>query len=324
MPFRTQLWVLVASVLILIIKFTAYFLTCSNAILTDALESIINVVAGGLGLFAIYLSQLPKDENHPYGHGKIEFVSAAVEGTLIVVAGAIMIFHAGQAIYTGTKCVQQLDWGLVLIFIAAAGNFALGRVLVKNGTKHLSPAMQASGEHLLIDAYMNAGLFTGLLVVYLTQIWWLDNLLAIVIGVIIAYTGVGIVKSSMGGIMDETDYALAEAVIECLQKNRRSNWIDVHNLRIIRYGSSLHIDCHITVPYYYSVEQAHDILKEIETTLDKNTTRSMEIFIHTDPCVPSVSCMICAKPDCQQRTRPFLHQLEWRLDNVLKNEKHTV
>jgi cation diffusion facilitator family transporter len=324
MPLRTQFWVLMASVLILIIKFVAYFLTQSNAILTDALESIINVVAGAFGVFALYLSQLPKDENHPYGHGKIEFVSAAMEGTLIIVAGGAMILHAGQSLVSGAHTVQQLDWGLVLIFIAAIGNFVLGRILVTRGAQHLSPAMQASGEHLLSDAYMNAGLFTGLLAVFITQVWWLDNLLAIVMGAIIAYTGFNIVKSSMSGIMDETDYALAEAVIDCLQQNRRATWIDIHNLRIIRYGSSLHIDCHITVPFYYTVEQAHEILKEIETTLGKNTDRTMEIFIHTDPCVQDVSCMICAKPDCLQRTKPFMHQLEWRLENVLKNEKHTV
>jgi cation diffusion facilitator family transporter len=323
MQHRLQTYTLLAGIAFLILKFVAYFLTHSNAILTDALESIVNVLAGGFGLFALYLSNLPKDENHPYGHGKIEFISASVEGTLIAIAGGAMLYEALRALWLPHE-LHELDWGLVLIGITGIGNFVMGRLLIANGIAQKSPAMRASGEHLMSDAYTTAALFGGLGIILLTRIIWLDSVLAFAMGLLLIKTGFDIVKNATSGIMDETNYALATEVIDCLQQNRKANWIDVHNFRIIQYGSALHIDCHLTVPYYFTVAQAHDILKELEATLDANTERAMEVFIHTDPCVPDFSCAICAKTDCPVRQKPFAQQLVWTLENVLRNEKHSV
>ena len=322
-PIRFQSYTLAIGFLLLIIKFAAYFITHSNAILTDALESIINVVAGALGLFAIYLSGQPKDENHPYGHGKIEFVSASVEGTLIGAAGATMLFTAVRAFWYPVA-LHQLDWGLLLVGITGIGNGIMGRILIQKGIAEKSPAMRANGEHLQSDAYTTVALLLGLGVVMLTKIWWLDNVLAIIMGIFLLYTSFGIVKTSISGIMDEVDYQLASDVITCLQENRKANWIDIHNFRIIQYGAALHIDCHLTVPHYFTVTQAHDILKEVENTLLANTARDMELFIHTDPCMPKFSCAICAKTDCNVRQTPFTQHVEWRIDNVLRNEKHSA
>jgi cation diffusion facilitator family transporter len=318
---RLQMWVLLAGIAILILKFVAYGLTHSNAILTDALESIVNVLAGGFGLFALYLSSLPKDENHPYGHGKIEFISASLEGFLIGIAGATMLYTAVYAFWQ-PHILEKLDWGLLLVALTGAGNFVMGRLLVSKGEAQKSPAMCASGEHLLSDAYTTVALFLGLGVVLLTQIMWLDHILTLGMGFLLIKTGFDIVKNATSGIMDETNYQLASDIIGCLQQNRKANWIDVHNFRIIQYGSALHIDCHITVPFYFTVVQAHDILKEFELALIANTEREMEVFIHTDPCIPTVSCAICAKTDCPVREKPFTQHLVWTLENVLRNEKH--
>jgi cation diffusion facilitator family transporter len=320
---NTSAKTLLIGIALLIIKFAAYFLTHSNAILTDALESIINVLAGGFGLFALYLSGLPKDENHPYGHGKIEFISASLEGSFIAIAGALMMYTAVLALWN-PHILQQLDWGLGLVGITGVVNYMMGKKLVEQGEAEKSPAMRASGEHLISDAYTTAALFVGLCIVLFTDIMWLDSVLAFAMGVLLMQTGFQIVKSSVSGIMDETNYQLATDIIECLEKNRKANWIDIHNFRIIQYGSALHIDCHITVPHYFTVAQAHDILKEFEATLTANTEREMEVFIHTDPCLPTLSCAICAKTDCAVREKPFAKQLSWTLENVLRNEKHCL
>jgi cation diffusion facilitator family transporter len=322
-PLRTQTQILLLGAVLLLLKFAAYFLTHSNAIFTDALESIVNVAAGGFGVYALYLAQLPKDDNHPYGHGKIEFVSAAVEGTLIIVAGLFMVYTAFCALQQ-QHSLENPDIGLLLFALTAVANYLMGKRLIQQGQQHNSATMVAGGKHLQSDAYATLGLTLGVGVVFLTKVWYLDSVIALFFGGFIAYTGVGIVRNAMVGIMDEVDFDLAAAVIDCLQQKRRPEWIDVHNFRIIQYGSALHIDCHVTVPYYYTVEQAHDIVKDIEDTLIANTARGMEVFIHTDPCIPALSCAICAKTDCKLRQQAFQQQLEWNLKNALVNQKHQM
>ena len=132
---RLQLWIAIASTVLLVIKFTAYYLTHSVAILTDALESIVNVVAGFIGLYSLYIAALPRDANHPYGHGKIEFISAAVEGTLILIAGLLIISEAISNLFDPHQ-IKELDWGIALIAITAVINFVIGSVCIRIGTKN--------------------------------------------------------------------------------------------------------------------------------------------------------------------------------------------
>jgi cation diffusion facilitator family transporter len=319
---RVQQWVAFVSVLLLIIKIVAYYLTNSVAILTDALESIVNVVAGFVGLYSLYISAKPGDDDHPYGHGKIEFVSAALEGSMIFMAGFLIVYKAIKNIIY-PQPIQQLDWGMTLICGTAVINFIMGMICIRIGTKHNSIALQASGKHLQSDTYTTFGIVVGLVLIYFTNISWLDSAIAILFAGIIIYTGYKIMRSSLAGIMDETDIALLEKLVDVLNKNRRENWIDLHNLRVIKYGDKLHIDCHLTVPWYLNLHEAHYEIDAFRKLTRTHFGRSIEFFIHTDGCL-EFSCRICNKENCQVRKHAFEKKIQWTVQNISKDKKHAV
>jgi len=319
---NVQKWVAAISVVLLAIKFLAYYLTHSVAILTDALESIVNVVAGFIGLYSLYIAAMPRDINHPYGHGKAEFLSAAVEGTLILSAGAIVIYKAiGHLIYPIP--ITRIDKGMVLVGITALVNFGIGIIGVKRGKKNASVALVASGRHLLSDAYSTAGIIAGLFLILLTNISWIDSGIAILFGIIIIYTGYKILRRSIAGIMDEADVELLTKMVHVLNVNRRENWVDLHNLRVIKYGSILHVDCHLTVPWYINVQEAHSEIEALATLIRKEFGELLELFVHSDGCL-YVQCPICIKPDCPVRRHNFEKRIEWTLENILRDKKHQL
>lgn len=314
------MFVVLVGLLLLVTKFTAFVLTNSNAILTDALESIINVVAGAFSLYSLFLSARPRDENHPYGHGKIEFVAATLEGSLILVAGGAIIFKSIANLINPVP-LQQLDVGIILTAAAGLVNYAVGFVTERRGRQNNSLVLAAGGKHLKSDAYSTAGILIGLLLIYLTGMVWLDGVVAIIFGLIIGYTGYRILRSSIAGIMDEADYELLQRIVRVLNENRRENWIDIHNLRVIKYGSTLHIDCHLTVPWYLNVQEAHDEVEAVAQVVREQIDPSIELFIHTDPCIMP-SCAICSKANCEVRRQPFQERVEWDFEKVIADRKH--
>lgn len=309
-------------VVLLAIKLTAWYITDSVAILTDALEGIVNVIAAFIGLYSLYLSAQPKDKNHPYGHGKVEFISAGIEGVMIAFAGVWIIFEAINHIINPQE-IKQIDLGIVLIVFAGLTNFIVGYLAVKKGKKNNSIALVASGKHLISDTYTTLGVIIGLVIIKITSIYWLDSAFAMVFGIIIIFTGVKILRQSVAGIMDEADTQLLKSMVETLNKNRVPNWIDLHNLRIIKFGSGLHIDCHLTVPWYLTVKEAHEEVDAIEALIQNKYGNNLELFIHSDYCKPK-SCEICTKVDCDVRVKPFIQQIDWNLDNVATNKKHQI
>jgi len=315
-----QKWVAIISVILFVTKLVAYYLTHSVSILTDALESIVNVVAGFIGLYSLYLSAKPRDEDHPYGHGKIEFVSAAIEGGMILVAGVLIIYKA-IIILIHPQPIQQLDAGIILISATAIINYALGMICIKTGTKNNSLALVASGKHLQSDTYSTLGILMGLVLIYFSKITWLDSVVAIAFSLIILYTGYKIIRVSMAGIMDETDKVLLSKLVETLNKNRRENWVDLHNLRIIKYGSMLHLDCHLTVPWYLNVHEAHHEIDALANLVRKEFGESLELFVHSDGCL-DFSCKICSKQNCDARKFPFEKRIEWTVENISSDKKH--
>lgn len=324
-----QRFTVLIGVILLAGKFFAYYITHSSTVLTDALESIINVVAGILGLYSLMLSAQPKDENHPYGHGKVEFISAGVEGTLISLAGIIIIGQAVWSLIFGGKEITQIDIGLYITAFAGAVNYGLGRLTEKQGHKTGSLALIAGGKHLKSDAYSTVGMVFGLFAIFLLQNVWeapywaqvVDNVVAIIFGLFIGWTGYGILRESVAGIMDEVDYPLVKNMVKLLNENRHNDWIDVHNLRIIKYGPSLHIDCHLTLPWYYDTREAHDEVDRLEMLLRSSIDTSVELFVHVDPCIPS-SCHLCQKSDCTKRAADFTGKVEWTAELIMKNKKH--
>jgi len=320
--FRIQKWVVTVAVLLFLIKIIAFFLTRSVAILTDALESTVNVIADFVGLYSLYIASKPKDTDHPYGHGKAEFLSAAVEGTMIIVAGFIIIYEAIDN-FIDPHNLQKLDWGILLVSITAAINYIVGFISLRNGKKNNSLALIASGKHLQSDAYSTLGLVVGLAIIYFTGKVWLDSAVAILFAFIIIYTGYKILRSSIAGIMDEADSDLLKKLISLLNSNRRENWVDLHNLRVIKYGGQLHVDCHLTIPWYLNISEAHQEIDSLTSLVKKELGDSVEFFVHTDPCL-DFSCSICTKADCSVRKHPFTKRVDWTLENTLADKKHRI
>ena len=319
---QVQKWVAAISVLLLVAKFIAYYITHSVSILTDALESIVNVAAGFIGLYSLYVAAKPRDIDHPYGHGKAEFLSAAVEGTLITSAGAIIIYKAIRSLISPTE-LQKLDYGIYLVAAAAAINFIVGLVTETKGKKSNSLALIASGKHLKSDSYSTLGIIAGLILIYFTGYKWIDPVVAIIFGVIIIYTGYKILRRSIAGIMDEADIELLKRIVDLLNNNKRENWVDLHNLRVIKYGSVLHIDCHLTVPWYLNVHEAHTEVEALSSPVRNEFGESVELFVHVDGCLP-FSCKVCNKQNCNERKHNFEKRIDWTLENVLRDKKHHV
>lgn len=310
------------SIALLVAKIFAYYLTHSVAILTDALESVVNVVAGFFGLYSLQLSAKPRDADHPYGHGKIEFISAAVEGVMISFAAMFILFESIRNLMMPVP-LSQLDKGIFLIAATGAINYGMGRWCVRTGKRNNSLALLASGRHLISDTYTTVGILVGLALLYFTAIPWLDSAVAIIFGCIIFYSGFSIVRTSVAGIMDERDKGLLMKMIAAMDGERSKNWIDIHNIRIIKYGATLHIDCHLTVPWYLNVHEAHEEIEKLAALVRKEFGDAIELFVHSDACLP-ISCPICIKDDCPVRYHPFVRRIKWTMENMGKDAKHSV
>jgi len=320
--FKIQKYIAVISVALFLIKLFAWYLTHSVAILTDALESIVNVVAGFIGLYSLYVSGKPKDQDHPYGHGKVEFLSAAIEGLLIGIAGIFIIREAILNLYE-PHSIQKLDYGIYLVGITAIINLLAGMICVKTGKKNNSLALIASGKHLMADTYTTIGIIIGLVLLFITGISWIDSVVAIIFALVIFYTGYKIVRSSIAGIMDEADMELLNKMVVLLNENRNPNWIDLHNLRIIKYGAMIHLDCHLTVPWYFNVHQAHDEIDRLSGLVKQHFGDSVELFVHSDGCL-DFSCALCEKMECEVRKNAFEKKIVWTMENISSNKKHQL
>jgi cation diffusion facilitator family transporter len=322
MPIRVQRYIAFLSVFLFVGKIAAWYLTHSVTILTDALESIVNVTAGFIGLYSITLAARPRDTNHPYGHGKAEFISSAVEGTLIIISGILIVYESLKQIVRPHE-LHKLDVGLIIVVVTGAINFVAGKFAEKEGKKSNSFILISAGKHLQSDAYSTIGILAGLVILLLSKgKWlWVDGVVAMCFAVIIMVTGYRVLRRSIGGIMDEADIALLTKVITVLQAHRRPEWIDMHNLRVVQYGSMMHIDAHLTLPWYYTVADADKKIHQLEDLVRNNFENKVELFIHIDGCMP-YQCKLCAVPECPVRQEALKQQLVWTIDNVWVDSKH--
>ncbi|WP_457268460.1 cation diffusion facilitator family transporter [Pedobacter sp. UYEF25] len=311
---------LALSIVLMLAKFAAYFITDSNAIFSDAAESVVNIVASGFAFYSIYLTSRPKDENHPYGHGKVEFFSSFLEGILVLIAGLVIIVKAGyNFIYPQT--ISQLYLGTLVIGITGLANLLMGLYLIKVGTVERSITLKSDGKHLLTDTYTSVAVVIGLLLVQFTGLIWLDSLCAGLVAFYIVYVGYKLIRSSVAGLMDESDGLLVSQLANTLQENRQNAWIDVHNLRTQRYGPDLHIDCHVTLPYYFELTQVHQQISDFDELINKSKIGRAELFIHADPCLPQC-CHYCHLENCPVRSERFKEEIVWTPELIVKNYKH--
>lgn len=317
-----QKLIAVFGVVLFIGKIVAWKLTNSDAVFSDAMESIVNVVSAFMGLYSLHLAAKPKDEDHPYGHGKVEFVTSGIEGALIAIAGIMIIYEGINSLIVG-KVLSKLDVGIWIIAATAVVNYLLGYISIKKGEAENSLVLISSGKHLQSDTITTLGVVISLIVVYFTKIYWLDSVVALIFGLYIIFVGYKIVRKSLSGIMDEQDPELLNQIIKVLEENRRTEWIDVHNMKIQQFGANLHIDAHITLPWYYSLRDAHNEMEKMIILLAKNTKRSVEFNFHMDDCKP-ISCPVCQIADCPVREKDFVKRVTWTPENVTNTEKHTA
>ena len=294
---------LVISSLLLIVKFGAFYLTHSQAVFSDALESIVNVVAASLDLFVIYISSKPADRNHPYGHGKAEYFSSTVEGALISFAAVMIAIESVHALLS-SHSIKRIDMGLALIIAAGIANALLGLYLMRLGKKSQSAALVASGKHVLSDFYTSAAVIAGLFAVRVTGIEWLDPVAAMVVAVVLAVTGFNLVRESVHALMDAEDTTLIDRIAAAFTKNRRPGIIRIHHTRVIRAGSYHHIDAHVVVPEFWDIATAHEETGQFEEDVISSYEHEGEVHFHIDPC-RRVYCHACDLADCLIRREPF-------------------
>ncbi|HEY8782797.1 MAG TPA: cation diffusion facilitator family transporter [Mucilaginibacter sp.] len=309
----------IIGIILMLAKFGAYFLTASNFVLTDAAESIVNVLASSFAFFSIYLAALPRDENHPYGHGKVEYFSVFIEGSLIGIAAIAIIIKSVSSIFYPNQ-IHDLLTGAAIIGATGIINGALGFYLISKGRSLPSITLDADGRHLLTDMITSLGLVVGLLLINFTKIIWLDSALSIVAALYILFNGYKLVRKSVSSLMDEADFGIVTEVVNVLNEKRRDAWIDIHNFRAQKYGNDLHIDCHLTLPNYFDLIKVHEEVKLVDQLINSEVTKT-ELFIHTDPCIPQC-CHYCSMPNCPIRSEPKREHIVWTLDKVIRNKKH--
>lgn len=295
-------------------KFYVYWLTGSAAILSDALESIINVAASAFALMSIILAAKSPDPSHPYGHGKMEYLSAGFEGALVILA-ALGIFYQAVPRLLVPRVLAHLEAGLLLLLAISGVNLILGLGLVHTGRRTHSLALVADGKHLLTDVFTSVGVIAGLLLACWTGRYWLDGALAILVGLHILYIGVRLMQEASAGLMDASDPELLEEIAGILREHRKDLWIDVHRLRARRSGDWVFIDFHLVLPRDLPLEEGHREVKELERIFNAKYEGMADVLIHLDPCEP-VECPICGFAPCLHRKEETKEQKLWRAETV--------
>jgi cation diffusion facilitator family transporter len=268
-------------IVVLGLKYAAYLVTGSVALYSDALESIINVATALAAFFAVRLSAVPPDANHPYGHDKAEYLSAVLEGALIVIA-ALAIMRKAYLGYLEPSPLNAPAAGLALNALASAINGVWCWVLFRYGKRNRSPALLADARHLLTDLFTSAGVLAGVAVVALTGLLVLDSVIAILVAIYILWSGWGLVRQSIGGLMDE---AVPEETLGDIKRaisSTADGAIEAHDLRTRHAGRMTFIEFHLVVPGAMSVAESHAICDRIEAAV-KEAVPDATVTIHVEP-----------------------------------------
>lgn len=303
---------LVIGFLMFFSKVGAYFLTGSAAILSDAMESVVHIFATSFAFYSLIVSTKPPDEEHPYGHGKIEFFSAGFEGALIIIAAIFIIVYAIRDIIYGRE-LADLDVGTYIITAASVTNLVLGLYLIRMGKRTKSLILVADGKHVLTDSITSFGAVAALILVLLTGVKLFDPAIAILLALNILFTGKDLVKESIGGLMHATDDKLISSLAESIEKKKADypEWIDVHRFRYWRSGEKYHIDFHLIVPFFLSVDKSHELQHKLEDLLmEALKTEEVEQYIHAEPCNPKF-CSMCRMNGCKYRSEPLTKTAVW-------------
>lgn len=276
-------WLSVATAIVTIaLKVVAWWVTGSVGLLADAAESVVNLVAAVVALVAITVAERPADDDHQYGHSKAEYFSAVVEGAMIFVAAAFILYTGVERLINPVE-LGPLGIGLVISVVAAVVNGVVGTLLVRAGARHRSPTLKADGKHLLTDVVTSVGVVIGVALVWITGWEILDPIVAVAVGLNILFIGYKLVHESGMGLMDATlpeeDNRMIEAVLD---RHRQPGHVDFHELRTRESGKWRFVEFHALVPGDWSVERGHDLVETVEQEIHAALPHS-HITTHLEP-----------------------------------------
>ncbi|CAN5517248.1 cation diffusion facilitator family transporter [soil metagenome] len=294
---RAMILSLVVGIVLMAIKFVAYGMTGSAAIFSDALEGIVNVLASCFALYAVSLAARPADAEHPYGHGKIEFMSAGFEGGMILIASLVMAARVGQEIYQGPH-VENVGSGLILIAAAMFVNGGVGWYLLQMGRKRGAITLEADGKHLLSDAVTSAGVLVALAFVKLTGWKWADPIAALVVTLYIGFIAAGLLRKAVAGLMDQQDIDDEKRLTNLLDNHigpdkKEPHICSYHKLRHRHSGRYHWVDFHMMVPAWWDITRAHSVASAIEYEIEQMLGEG-NATAHIEPCAKA-DCPNCAQ-----------------------------
>lgn len=294
---------IVISFLVLFFKFMAYYKTKSGALFADAIETLVNVAASLVSFWAIYMASKPKDENHPYGHGKFEYLSSSFEGGMVFIAG-LGLFIESVRLFLQPRMPENLNQGLLWVSVGSFLNLALGLYLYYVGKKTQSVTIKASSVHVLSDIATTVGSMIGFTLAVTTGLVWFDSVSSLVVAVLLLVGAFRILRSSLAVLVDEQDDVSLEELARAFSSSQRPGIIDIHDVRMIRSGNFHHIDAHVVVPRFWDIQKSHDFLSEFEAAVVREYHLEGEIAFHLDPCRKEY-CQNCQLAICPLRTEPF-------------------
>jgi cation diffusion facilitator family transporter len=267
--------------LMLALKLTAYLLTASIALLSDALESVVHVGATLVMYWCLRIAHTPPDRDHPYGHGKVEYLSVGFEGGMVALSALAVWWEVAKSLWLGHQ-VGDIGLGMGLSAMAAVINLMLGAYLIRAGRRTHSSILVADGHHVLSDVYTSAGALVGIGLVWWTGRAWIDALTAVILACLVLWAGIGLLRQAVRGLMDQADKALLAQVVEVINRERVPEWLDCHNLRVRTSGDLVYIDFHLVVPAGWTVAHVHEVGERLEQAILTSLGKGGAVFVHLD------------------------------------------
>ena len=313
---RAGLVSLLAGVVILAAKIAASWLTGSTALLADAAESTVNVIAAALVTYTVVVSARPPDEDHPYGHGKAQTLSAMVEGGLIGLAALFVSFEAVRRLVLGPE-LERLGVGIAISTAAGLANLLLGLYLLRVARSERSEALRADGVHVLTDTATTAGGVAALVAVSLTGWVMIDPLVGLAVAANILWAGWRVVRRALVGLLDEADFDLLVELARHLESVRESSWCEIHQLRAWAAGDLRHVDLHLVVPRYLSIDEAHAQGDDLQAAIVDLLEQRADVVVHVDPCRPE-HCSGCSVSECPVRAHALVRRVPFDVDTLTR------
>lgn len=269
-------------IIMLFLKWYAYGITGSSAILSDAAESVVHIIGVGFAVFSLWLSLQPPDEKHTYGHDKINYFSAGFEGALIVLAAVFIIYVSVKRLIVGVE-LSNIDQGTYFTLAASVINLFLGLFLVRKGKKTNSLILIANGKHVLTDSWTSFGVVGGLFLTWITGWLPFDPIVAILAALNILWSGGKLMRQSAGGLMDEGDEKVGKLIKDILEEKSKEIKLEYHKLRYRESGNAIWVELHLLFPKGILLEDAHHYATEIENCIKAGMENKVNITTHLEP-----------------------------------------